>query len=57
MRARSDLKGKGLKGQIPDDPSLWADLPGVASLDLSDNPGLTGGVPDALGTSAALSSM
>ena len=56
-RCRSNLNGKSLQGTIPDDPSLWADLPGLTSLDLSNNPGLSGGVPDALGTSAALSSM
>lgn len=54
---RSDLRGKGLRGPIPVDPTLWGDLPGLENVDLSDNPGLTGGVPSALSAAPSLATM
>jgi hypothetical protein len=53
----SDLKGKGIKGTLPDDPQLWADLAGLKTADFSDNPSLVGAVPAALSSAPALVTM
>ncbi|GBF97025.1 hypothetical protein Rsub_09498 [Raphidocelis subcapitata] len=52
-----NLGGKNLQGSIPNDPSLWADLPGLTGIDLSGNPKLVGSVPEALSSAIALKSI
>jgi hypothetical protein len=44
-------------GSIPEDASVWADLPGVRNIDFSDNPGLVGAVPEALAAAPKLVTM
>jgi hypothetical protein len=51
------LNGKGLSGSIPADASVWSGLPGLTKLDLSNNPGVTGAVPEALAAAPALFAM
>jgi hypothetical protein len=45
----SNLRGMDLRGTIPADQSIWNDLYGVRSMDLSENPYLVGSLPDAIG--------
>lgn len=56
-RPYSNLYGKGLQGSIPDDPQLWIDLPSLKKLDVSDNQGLSGSLPQALSSSPSLNTM
>jgi hypothetical protein len=56
LPARRYLRGKNLKGSIPDDP-LWFDLYGLKNIDMSDNPNLVGTIPQVLSGLTSIQAM